>query len=241
MVRVRRFLFHEEIKHLIPTLGAAESSEVFITSTQEQLSAKDIDGLASILTPSHFKECDEFLPISLSIKIFMCHREFKKNSVSTFSLDKLCGYSAQSILSTLKYFSPEPSNDIQNPTEEVDGCGPQNKTTRVDQTAVPKDLAKGNQAAKCGPTNQCLKIKGPVANELVLIESQNQIFPSVNENIELLSQDSGMRGCWLRCKILRSSTNYLKVQYYDMTDVVKNGKLEVYKYSMTFLSFIQYE
>lgn len=217
MVRVRRFLFHEEIKHLIPTL-CAESGEVFITSTQEQLSAKDIDGLASILTPSHFKECDEYLPLTLSFKVFMCHREFKKNSVSSFSLDKLCGYSAQPILSTLKYFTPEPSNDIQNPTEEVGGCGPQNNTTRVDQTV----------SAKCGLTNQCLKIKqGPAENELV-IEPQNQIFPSVDENIELLSQDSGMRGCWLRCKILRSSTTHLKVQYYDMTDVVKNGKLEVY-------------
>ncbi|CAA0815431.1 agenet domain-containing protein / bromo-adjacent homology (BAH) domain-containing protein [Striga hermonthica] len=38
--------------------------------------------------------------------------------------------------------------------------------------------------------------------------------------------DSGMRGCWFRCKILHSAANRFKVQYFDVTDVDGPGKLE---------------
>ncbi|KAH6787753.1 hypothetical protein C2S52_007305 [Perilla frutescens var. hirtella] len=237
MVRIRRFLFHEDIKHLVPNL-CPESREVFITSTQEQLSAIYIDGLASVLAPSHFKKCDEVLPLSLSFKIFLCHRELKNNSVSSFSLNELCGYSEQPILSSLEHYIPEASNVRQTSTEEADDCGPipenkENETCKrmkilsADQTGS-EDLAKDNEAAKCELTHQCLKIKlgskGPVENYKLMIEPQNQTLPNVDENIELLSQDSGMRGCWFRCKILRSSAKLLKVQYYDVTDVSKPGK-----------------
>ncbi|XP_042027895.1 uncharacterized protein LOC121775022 isoform X1 [Salvia splendens] len=243
MVRVRRFLFPEDIQHLMPKL-CSDSGEVFITSTKEQLSAKEIDGLASVLAPIDFKKCDEVLPLNLSLKIFTCHREFKSNSVSTFNITELCGYYAQPVLSTLKYFFPEPSDAIENSTQEGDDCSPQNqavitcKSNEIligDQivSEVDADLhnvAKDNQAAKRGPANQCLKIKqamkGPVQDNNPLIWPQNQMLSRVNENIELLSQDSGMRGCWFRCKILRSSAKLMRVQYCDVTDADEDGNLE---------------
>lgn len=230
MVRLRRFLFPKDVKHLRPDL-ISEPREVFITSTEEHLSAKDIDGLASVLAPCDFKECDEVLPLSLSFKIFMCCREFKNSSISTFSLSELRGYSAQPALTSLKYYR-------ENSCEEGDDSGPRNKgiktykrirNLRVDQTGL--DLAKDREAARCGPTHQCLKIK----------PANKGIFPHVDENIELLSQDSGMRGCWLRCKILRSTTKLLKVRYYDVTDVAGPGKLEVYKHKHDILSLRSYQ
>ncbi|CAA0818005.1 agenet domain-containing protein / bromo-adjacent homology (BAH) domain-containing protein [Striga hermonthica] len=56
--------------------------------------------------------------------------------------------------------------------------------------------------------------------------SKSRALPNSPENIELLSQDSGMRGCWFRCNIMHSSEERLKVQYYDMIDVDGPGKLE---------------
>lgn len=245
MVRVRRFLFPEDIKHLMPEL-CYESREVFITSTEEQLSARDIDGLASVLAPSHFKMCDDVLPLSLSFKNYICHREFKNSrTVSKFNIIELRGYSVQPVLSSLKDFIPGPTDGRENSGEKGDDYGPQNEATKtckrikiigVDQTvsggdAGLNDLVKDNRAAKCRPAHQCLEIelanKGPVKNK-PMPEEQNQMWPNVNENIELLCQDSGMRGCWLRCKILRSSTKLLKVQYHDVADVAGPGKLEVY-------------
>ncbi|KAL8058576.1 hypothetical protein ABFS82_03G026500 [Erythranthe guttata] len=46
------------------------------------------------------------------------------------------------------------------------------------------------------------------------------------EHIEVLCQDSGMRGCWFRCKVLNSSQRRLKVQYCDVNDCDGSAKLE---------------
>ncbi|KAK6133201.1 hypothetical protein DH2020_033037 [Rehmannia glutinosa] len=51
--------------------------------------------------------------------------------------------------------------------------------------------------------------------KVVVPEPQCQVLSKFNENIELLSQDSGTQGCWFRCKILRSSRDRLNVQYKD--------------------------
>ncbi|KAA8527049.1 hypothetical protein F0562_008722 [Nyssa sinensis] len=40
----------------------------------------------------------------------------------------------------------------------------------------------------------------------------------VNEKIELLCQDSGIRGCWFRCTVLEVSRRQMKVQYDDVKD-----------------------
>ncbi|GFP80487.1 hypothetical protein PHJA_000192100 [Phtheirospermum japonicum] len=58
-----------------------------------------------------------------------------------------------------------------------------------------------------------------LANKLVVREP--------DENVEILSLDSGLRGCWFRCKVLKPSEKLLKVQYYDVTeDDDGPGKLE---------------
>jgi hypothetical protein len=48
----------------------------------------------------------------------------------------------------------------------------------------------------------------------------------VDEKIELLCQDSGIRGCWFRCTILEVSQRQLKVQYNDLKDEDGCGNLE---------------
>lgn len=72
-------------------------------------------------------------------------------------------------------------------------------------------------------------INWPITTEIVLA-LECQVLGKVNDNIELLCQDSGMRGCWFKCKILRTSANRLKVQYCDVIDVVGQAKLEVYEH-----------
>ncbi|XP_074347920.1 uncharacterized protein LOC141686761 [Apium graveolens] len=48
----------------------------------------------------------------------------------------------------------------------------------------------------------------------------------VGENIQVLCQDSGMRGCWFRCKIVKVSKKSFKVHYNDAHNVEASGKLE---------------
>ncbi|CAN4126986.1 unnamed protein product [Withania somnifera] len=65
---------------------------------------------------------------------------------------------------------------------------------------------------------------GPVGIQLV--EPQHKLSFEIGDNIEVLCQDSGMRGCWFRCKVLQVSQNRLKVQYDDIKDCDGPEKLE---------------
>ncbi|PHU20119.1 hypothetical protein BC332_11270 [Capsicum chinense] len=59
-----------------------------------------------------------------------------------------------------------------------------------------------------------------------LVESQHKLSFEVGDNIEVLCQDSGMKGCWFRCKVLQVSEKCLKVQYDDILDCDGPEKLE---------------
>ncbi|KAM3328124.1 hypothetical protein P3S68_033586 [Capsicum galapagoense] len=78
------------------------------------------------------------------------------------------------------------------------------------------------------PNYPKLKVKfpssGPTGNQLV--ESQHKLSFEAGDNIEVLCQDSVIRGCWFRCKILRVSEKRLKVQYDDILDCDAPEKLE---------------
>ncbi|KAL6520467.1 hypothetical protein OROHE_017055 [Orobanche hederae] len=222
MVKVRPFLFREDIEGLIPKLNPM-CREVFITSVEKVMRAEHVDGLAAVVSPSHFDKCSEFLPQILSFKCFVCRREFKDDKVNAFGVSKLRGYSAQPILSALKSLNHKPSdnNGINLTATEISmrsrslGAG--------EKFDGHKTLAKEEKIVKCETTRWGLKRK--LKNE-GLVENKLDVQEPGSENIEILSQDSGMRGCWFRCRILCSSQKLLKVQYYDVTDVDITEKLE---------------
>ncbi|KAF3618021.1 putative calponin -like proteiny domain-containing protein-like [Capsicum annuum] len=53
---------------------------------------------------------------------------------------------------------------------------------------------------------------------LVLKNFSSSLSFEVGGNLEVLCHESGMRGCWFRCKALQLSGKYLKVQYDDIQD-----------------------
>ncbi|KAM3328127.1 hypothetical protein P3S68_033589 [Capsicum galapagoense] len=78
------------------------------------------------------------------------------------------------------------------------------------------------------PNYPMLKVKFPSSGPAGIqhVESQHKLSFEAGDNIEVLCQDSGMRGCWFRCKILRVSEKRLKVQYDDILDCDGPEKLE---------------
>ncbi|PHT30840.1 hypothetical protein CQW23_27177 [Capsicum baccatum] len=82
-------------------------------------------------------------------------------------------------------------------------------------------LMAGKQTATAKlPNYPKLKVKFPSSGPagIQLVESQHKLSFEAGDNIEVLCQDSGMRGCWFMCKILRVSEKRLKVQYDDILD-----------------------
>lgn len=55
---------------------------------------------------------------------------------------------------------------------------------------------------------------------------QESVPFDIGDNIEVLCQDSGIRGCWFRCTITRKLPHQLKVWYRDILNEDGNGNLE---------------
>ncbi|KAF3638776.1 putative calponin -like proteiny domain-containing protein-like [Capsicum annuum] len=87
----------------------------------------------------------------------------------------------------------------------------------------------GNQLEKVTlPTCPKLKTKIPSSGlaGIQLVEPQFKLSFEVGDNLAVLRRDSGLRGCWFRCKVLKVSEKCLKVQYDDIQDYDGPDKLK---------------
>ncbi|KAG5252426.1 Agenet domain-containing protein / bromo-adjacent domain-containing [Salix suchowensis] len=239
-VKVRWFHHNQEVKGVIPQLNP-HPQEVFITPNVQVIDAEYIDCQATVLTPRHYDICMAVVPHASTTGFHLCFRQFKNNKIKPFALTKLHGYSNQAILSTLDgSIVPEQKIRYHNRYKEelthdnwTRVGSKRNRTSkepdRLESGSGLRNSACGNQLAKCksGYTKLKLRLsKKTKGIEFVIPQSRCPSPFKVNEKIELLCQDSGVRGCWFRCKVLQASQKHLKVQYEDIHDVEGSGNLE---------------
>ncbi|PNS97201.1 hypothetical protein POPTR_016G007500v4 [Populus trichocarpa] len=242
-VKVRWFHHNQEVKGVIPQLNP-HPQEVFITPNVQVINAEYIDCPATVLTPRHYDKCVAVVPHASTLGVHMCFRQFKNNKIKPFALTKLHGYSNQAILSALDgSIVPEQKvryhNQYKEDDEELthDNCtrvgSKRNRTSkeqdRLESRSDLRNWGCGNPIAKCKSRYPKLKLrlsKKTMGIEFVMPQSKCPAPFKVNEKIELLCQDSGIRGCWFRCKVLQASQKHLKVQYEDIQDVEGSGNLE---------------
>ncbi|CAL5390286.1 unnamed protein product [Camellia sinensis] len=202
-VKVRWFHHNQEVKGVI-SLRNPHPKEVFITPHAQVISAECVDGPATVLTREHYEKCLTVIPSALLARVRLCHRQFKSNRVKPFKLSKLRGYFDQPIFSC---FDPDFFEDEDFSPEDNVKVGA--KRTRS---------CRGHQMLTYKPSYPNLKYD-------VLQPWHTRPF-QVNEKIELLCQDSGIRGCWFRCTVLRVSQRRKRVQYDDVKDEDGCGSLE---------------
>ncbi|CAK7323299.1 unnamed protein product [Dovyalis caffra] len=242
-VKVRWFHHNQEVKGVIPQLNP-HPQEVFITPNVQVISAEYIDCPATVLTPRHYEKCMVVVPHTSTSGVHMCFRQFKNNKIKPFALTKLQGYSNQAILSTLdksivpkqevRYLNLYKEDEEELTHDNATRVGSKRNRTSKEQDRVEsgsglRNRACGNQIAKGKSGYPKLKLrlsKKTMGIEFVIPQSNCPAPFKVNERIELLCQDSGIRGCWFRCKVLQASHKRLKVQYEDVQDVEVSRNLE---------------
>lgn len=245
-VRVRWFHHNQEVKGVIP-IRNPHPKEVFITPYAQVISAECVDGPAIVLTPEHYEKCLAAFPHAFLSRVHLCFRQFRSHRVKPFDLSKLRGYFDQAILSCLDLNPPQKSySDCYGPTAEDDEeLSPGHN---VKQGAKRTRSCRGRQRfvneRSCGriPRQGCqmmmyesphTNLKYDLSSQRLLSQKHVEPHPwptplfKVDEKIELLCQDSGIRGCWFRCTILRICRKQLKVRYVDVQDEDGCGYLEV--------------
>ncbi|KAK3218808.1 hypothetical protein Dsin_012778 [Dipteronia sinensis] len=242
-VKVRWFHHNQEVKSVITDLNA-HPKEVFITAHVQVISAEYIDGLATVLTPRHYEKCAALIPQTSPASIHMCFRQIKHNMVKPFTLTKLRGYSNQAILTALD--DPPLSKQkvkcsrlneedeelftLDEPMRVTDKRKKSSKEQgQLKDGFVLKNSISANQITNAELKYPKLKLKlsrKTMGIKVVSPQPQCPVTFKVDEKIELLCQDSGIRGCWFRCKVLQVSQKHLKVKYDDVEDADGVGNLE---------------
>ncbi|XP_061345978.1 uncharacterized protein LOC133291696 [Gastrolobium bilobum] len=239
-VKVRWFHHNQEVKD-VTLVRNPDPQEVFITPYSQVISAECVDGPATVLTREHYLKClPAFFPTSMN-KIHFCFRQFRSNKVKPFDLSKLCGYYDQPILSCLHHDSFQYPESKGNSLAEDESAGddvklgakrnrsgwgsPQywtghhgvRKLIRSQQMMVYKTFQNVNYAR---PDRRLLSLKQD--------DCQPLYYPmyKIDDKIEFLCQDSGIRGCWFRCTVVQISRKQMKVQYDDVQDEDGRGNLE---------------
>ncbi|KAK7276948.1 hypothetical protein RIF29_18097 [Crotalaria pallida] len=235
-VKVRWFHHNQEVKG-VNLVRNPHPREIFITPYSQVISAECVDGPATVLTRDDYLKClPSLCPTSMD-KIHLCFRQFRSNKVKPFDLSKLRGYYDQPILSCLH------NNSFQNREP--------NSLAEVEEFSAGDDIKLGAKRVRSGrgspqhwighqgvkklirsqqmmvyKTSRNVNYARPDRRLLSLKQVDCQPTFKIDDKIEFLCQDSGIRGCWFRCTVVQISRKLLKVQYDDLQDEDGSGNLE---------------
>ncbi|KAL6855869.1 hypothetical protein ACP4OV_018671 [Aristida adscensionis] len=226
-VKVRWFHQDQEFTCAIPP-PPPHPCEVFITPFTQVISVECVDDIATVLTPDHYEKCSNVLPNASLAGIRFCFRQYSKNKFKHFDLTSLRGYFSQAAVLSLKI----PAESEKNGESFTPGKLKFSKQfEKLYSKCLGTKICQGPQADSI-PSHKKLRIQQSPGKHFSIkfIGPQNQLMPTFNagDRIEVLSQDSGIIGCWFRCTVLKSCANHnkLKVQYDDLQNADDCGSLE---------------
>ncbi|KAL8469735.1 hypothetical protein ACS0TY_032542 [Phlomoides rotata] len=212
-VKVRWFHQNKEVKGVV-SLRNPHPKEVFITPYVQVISVECVDGPAIVLTQEHYEKCLEVLSHDLLGGVHFCFRQFKGNRVKPFKLGKLRGYFDQPIFAC---FSPDFFEEEEFcSADDAKVGGKRNRSSRENHKSK-YDLSYKKYGLMSREANFLKNVEGPL--------QQIPVF-SLDEKVEFLCQDSGMRGCWFRCTVLEISRRQMKILYNDVMNEETHTNLE---------------
>ncbi|XVF03417.1 hypothetical protein REPUB_Repub04eG0259500 [Reevesia pubescens] len=246
MVVVRWFHKIDEVGIVLP--HNYNCREIFFSLCLQDLSIECIDGLATVLSPVHFKK---FLNEATCtwLEPFVCCKQFENDDVKPFDVTQVKGYWKQNILRYMYRLSPsdgcvsrQQRADDQKTDWDVDDVviRPRKRfcQSKDDDVYIYNSGSRESMDASCVDVQDFRNSKN--VTESFSFSGGSSAFLStdqvkqhssqhlkVGSQVEVLAQDSGMRGCWFRARIIKKRKDKVKVQYQDIQDAAdEDNKLE---------------
>ncbi|KAI3467108.1 hypothetical protein Pfo_023771 [Paulownia fortunei] len=240
MVVVRWFHKIDEIGFVLPL--NCNDREIFFSLCLQDLSIECIDGLATVLSPEHYEKLiDE--ATRMGLMPFVCCRQFDNDDVKPFDITRIKGYWKQEILKNTSSLVELCDDNLKAKGSLVDVVGFRpNKRIRwskeCDLYLKSPDKRETVEPSVQGCGGASLDIKGGMKMGslkegccYVSLSGQDNATPpksgqylTIGSQVEVLSQDSGIRGCWFRALIIKKHKDKVKVQYKDVKDADDDSK-----------------
>uniref|UniRef100_A0A5B6ZQB1 BAH domain-containing protein n=1 Tax=Davidia involucrata TaxID=16924 RepID=A0A5B6ZQB1_DAVIN len=243
MVVVQWFHKIDEVGIVLP--HNFNDREIFFSLCLQDLSIECIDGLATVLSPQHY---EKFLNEAAHTQLepFVCHRQFDNEDIKPFDITKVKGYWKQEIIISMLTSSPsnapiksQPPNDglkVEGYLSDAFGIRPKKRLRRSkDGDLYLHSASKQESTDACLDTQNfgdnliCSKdgiemcsvkescVADSFSGKEVMMQKPSQHL-TIGSQVEVLSQDSGIRGCWFRALIIKKHKDKVKVQYQDIKD-----------------------
>ncbi|KAI3976217.1 hypothetical protein MKX01_019163 [Papaver californicum] len=220
MVVVRWFHKIDEVGIVLPL--DFNDREIFFPLCLQDLSVECIDGLfQNQAIDTHWEP-------------FMCHRKFENEDITTIDIAQVQGYWEQDAvrylnrLSDLMDLIPDlPGYFLVIGDDDSTKTRPRKKLRRSNssedlQLVDEKEVKKSGHVdvQKCFyvlvDSSSCAEISAVVGMDKLTPGS----YISVGCHVEVLSQDSGIRGCWFGGVVLKINKDKVKMRYQDVKDAI---------------------
>ncbi|KAJ9563701.1 hypothetical protein OSB04_008861 [Centaurea solstitialis] len=196
--------------------------EIFFSLCLQDLSIKCIDGLATVLSPQHY---ENFLKVDAHTKLepFVCRNQFDNEVVKPFDITQVKGYWKQSIhrfmaLTTSNGCPKVQSTDatkLGSSDPDAVGIRPRKKLRRLVDTDMKVMQPSLREAGVSPPCDGGFNLKKRTLAEYASMQKHQY---TIGSGIEVLSQDSGIRGIWFRAVVIKKHKDKFKVRYQDIKD-----------------------
>lgn len=230
MVVVQWFHKLDEVGTVLPR--NYNDREIFSSLCLQDLSIECIDGLATVLSPQHYEKFVNEAKYT-QLEPFMCHRQFDNDEVKPLDITQVKGYWKQDALRYMFYSSPKsqlPDDSSKVEENPSDVNRPKKRLRRshegdIQKAGVDASLEDciGHSSGKCSTGSQKEGFTTASVGKTTM-EQQFMQCLSIGSEVEVLSHDSGLRGCWFRALIVKRHNKKVKVRYQDIKDVTDETK-----------------
>ncbi|CDY38603.1 BnaC06g30260D [Brassica napus] len=188
--------------------------EIFFSLCLQDIKIECIDGLATVLSPQHY---DKFLKLLMSVQLppFFCQKIYGDDGLKPYDITQLQGYWRQEMLRYLNV-----SNFKSGEGAQALGTDPATGASLIGCVGIRSKRRRSADECIASPDS----VDVDASNASMCKEEKDGYYIKKGSLVEVLSQDSGIRGCWLKALIVKKHKDKVKVQYQYIKDADDESK-----------------